>query len=301
MRTGTVFALLLFATSSAHAETVVYYHTDALGSPVAVTDANGNVIERTRYAPYGDTLNRPLHDGPGYIGHETDAPTGLVYMQQRYYDPILGRFLSADPVAVDAGKGTSFNRYWYTRDNPYRFNDPDGRLETPFWDRNLSERLTSYVAQEMKSIAIDAIAKSLHVAEKRVANSVAEKRGALHREVKDRTSVAAKGVAAYGGGGVVQKGIYNANDKISIVTPAFGLEAKTDVSFRIATIDFVDHPVDSSVHMETEISGHFIGGGSINIDYNPGGSVSVSVGGGVGLGASFANYAVALDVNKTEQ
>lgn len=113
--------------ADAGAETVVYYHTDALGSPAAVTDANRNVIERTQYAPYGDTINRQLHDGPGYTGHETDAATGLVYAQQRYYDPALGRFLSADPVAADAATGGNFNRFRYADDNPYRYTDPDGR------------------------------------------------------------------------------------------------------------------------------------------------------------------------------
>ncbi|GAP64962.1 wall-associated protein [Mizugakiibacter sediminis] len=111
-----------------HAEEVVYYHTDALGSVAVITDANRNVIERTRYAPYGGTINRPLHDGPGYTGHETDANTGFVYMQQRYYDPMLGRFLSADPSAPDAANtGGNFNRYWYANNNPYRNIDPDGR------------------------------------------------------------------------------------------------------------------------------------------------------------------------------
>lgn len=52
------------------------------------------------------------------------AATGLVYMQQRYYDPALGVFLSTDPIAPLKGP---FNRYWYANANPYRFTDPDGR------------------------------------------------------------------------------------------------------------------------------------------------------------------------------
>jgi uncharacterized protein RhaS with RHS repeats len=52
-------------------------------------------------------------------------------MQQRYYDPQAGRFLSVDPIASDAGSGGNFNRYWYANDNPYRFKDPDGRLQAP--------------------------------------------------------------------------------------------------------------------------------------------------------------------------
>jgi RHS repeat-associated protein len=113
----------------ASADTVVYYHTDALHSVAVVTNASGQVIERTHYAPYGQVLNRALRDGPGYIGHREDAATGLVYMQQRYYDPEAGRFLSVDPVQTD-DKGGNFNRYWYADDNPYKYIDPDGRTCT---------------------------------------------------------------------------------------------------------------------------------------------------------------------------
>lgn len=49
-------------------------------------------------------------------------------MQQRYYDPAIGRFLSVDPVGADPSSGANFNRYWYANDNPYKFTDPDGRL-----------------------------------------------------------------------------------------------------------------------------------------------------------------------------
>lgn len=48
-------------------------------------------------------------------------------MQQRYYDPSLGRFLSVDPVTANPNTGTNFNRYWYANNNPYKFTDPDGR------------------------------------------------------------------------------------------------------------------------------------------------------------------------------
>lgn len=104
-----------------------YVTTDALHSEVVVTDANRNVVERTHYAPYGQVLNRALRNGPGYGGHEEDAATGLVYMQQRYYDPEVGRFLSVDPVEAGANTGRKLSRYWYANDNPYRYTDPDGR------------------------------------------------------------------------------------------------------------------------------------------------------------------------------
>jgi uncharacterized protein RhaS with RHS repeats len=48
-------------------------------------------------------------------------------MQQRYYDPLAGRFLSVDPVVTDTKTGDSFNRYAYAENNPFRYRDPDGR------------------------------------------------------------------------------------------------------------------------------------------------------------------------------
>jgi RHS repeat-associated protein len=64
--------------------------------------------------------------GPGYTGHVVDAASGLIYMQQRYYDPVIGRFLSMDPDLVGE-LGLNFNRYAYVGNNPYRYVDPDGR------------------------------------------------------------------------------------------------------------------------------------------------------------------------------
>ena len=120
-------AVLLLIASITSAQTVEYIHTDALGSPVAVTNSSGTVIERTVYEPYGAVINRPLNNRPGYTGHVEDAVTGLNYMQQRYYDPMLGVMLSVDPVTAYEKPFTNFCRYCYARNNPYRFTDPDGR------------------------------------------------------------------------------------------------------------------------------------------------------------------------------
>lgn len=106
--------------------TIKFQHTDALGSPIAVTDTAGQVVERTDYQPYGSPIGKTV-DGIGYTGHAMDGATGLTYMQQRYYDQDLGRFLSIDPVAADSVLAANFNRYWYANNNPYRFTDPDGR------------------------------------------------------------------------------------------------------------------------------------------------------------------------------
>ena len=123
-------AVLVLQVCPAQGQTVVkYIHTDALGSVVAVTDENRNVLERREYEPYGAQLTPEVQDGPGYTGHVQDAATGLVYMQQRYYDPLGGRFLSVDPVTAYDNPLSGFNRYRYAANNPYRFIDPDGRID----------------------------------------------------------------------------------------------------------------------------------------------------------------------------
>jgi RHS repeat-associated protein len=105
---------------------VTYIYTDGLGSPVARTDASGTVISRTRYEPYCYVASG-VQPTIGFTGHVNDVDTGLTYMQQRYYDPVAGRFLSSDPILTDVNNGASFNRYNYAMDNPYKWIDPDGR------------------------------------------------------------------------------------------------------------------------------------------------------------------------------
>lgn len=122
---------LLAIQCAAHAQTriVHYYYTDPQGNVLAKADAQGNIVERYDYRPYGGVVQAPGPDGPGFTGHVNDPETGLVYMQARYYQPI-GRFLSPDPVAPAAGNIYSFNRYAYANLNPVRYVDPDGRTCT---------------------------------------------------------------------------------------------------------------------------------------------------------------------------
>ncbi|MBB5877737.1 RHS repeat-associated core domain-containing protein [Xanthomonas sp. 3498] len=129
LRLSTAAALSLLVAFSASAQTVRYIHTDGLGSVVLITDKDRNSVERSEYEPYGNLLNHPVEDGPGYTGHIMDAATKLTYMQQRYYDPDIGRFPSVDPVGPNPNTGVNFNRYKYASNNPFRFTDPDGRYD----------------------------------------------------------------------------------------------------------------------------------------------------------------------------
>jgi len=86
-------------------------------------------LTRTRYEAYGNTAAGRVPTGLGFTGHVNDADTGLVYMQQRYYDPMAARFMSVDPLVTDADTSGGFNLYEYAKSNPYKYTDPDGREE----------------------------------------------------------------------------------------------------------------------------------------------------------------------------
>ncbi|MDX8412206.1 MAG: SpvB/TcaC N-terminal domain-containing protein, partial [Mariprofundaceae bacterium] len=116
-------------------ELTKYMHADHLGSITAITDESGNVLERLSF----DAFGKPRHpDGTGatglastqtsrgYTGHEMDAESGLINMNARLYDPVLGRFLSADTIVPNPGDMQGFNRYSYVINNPLKYVDPDG-------------------------------------------------------------------------------------------------------------------------------------------------------------------------------
>lgn len=141
---------------SGSTETLKYQHTDALGSSLAVTNAAKTLIGSSEYEPYGQVVNKALQDGPGYTGHVLDAATGLNYMQQRYYNPDIGRFLSVDPVTALSNPVGMFNRYKYAANNPYRFVDPDGRQEKEEKERQRTD-LRSMASHPGAGMAISGV------------------------------------------------------------------------------------------------------------------------------------------------
>ncbi|KZN39456.1 hypothetical protein N480_01085 [Pseudoalteromonas luteoviolacea S2607] len=87
---------------------------------------------KQHYRPFGESIEG-ARDTIGYTGHEYDESLGLNYMQARYYDPVIGRFYSNDPVdyAGHLQRGNpvqGFNRYAYVNNNPYKYTDPDGEM-----------------------------------------------------------------------------------------------------------------------------------------------------------------------------
>lgn len=102
----------------------VYTHKDHLGSPVAATDANGDLLWREAYTPFGEKWLRETDndDRPGYTGHVDDESTRFTYMQARYYDSSIGRFLRPDPLDYQ----DQTNLYSYVHNDPLNLTDPFG-------------------------------------------------------------------------------------------------------------------------------------------------------------------------------
>jgi RHS repeat-associated protein len=110
-------------------EETIYVHSDMAGSPLARTDAGGDLVSRTEYSPYGEQLggaSGTLDDKISFAGHSVDENIGLSYMGARYYEPFVGRFMGMDPLGFDELNLHSLNRYIYANNNPYKFVDPNG-------------------------------------------------------------------------------------------------------------------------------------------------------------------------------
>lgn len=128
IRTLVLAVLALTAIEATALDRVTYYHNDALGSPVAATDHNGNLLWRESYEPYGERLQ--YEDNAAnelwYTGKQEEREFGINYFGARWYDPTMGRFLAIDPVGFNDENIQSFNRYAYANNNPYLYVDPDG-------------------------------------------------------------------------------------------------------------------------------------------------------------------------------
>lgn len=105
---------------------VVWSLADRQGSVVDLVDQNGAVLNHFAYDSFGQrTQTTGVEFRFGYTGRELDAETGLYYYRARYYDPMVGRFVSEDPIGFGAGDP---NLYRYVGNNATNFTDPSGLL-----------------------------------------------------------------------------------------------------------------------------------------------------------------------------
>ena len=113
---------------------------DYLGSITLVTTAGGFPVAEYSYDAWGCLRNPEnltnytsstepvLFTGRGYTGHEHLRDFGLINMNARLYDPVLGRFISPDPYVQTPDFTQCYNRYSYALNNPLRYKDPSGEL-----------------------------------------------------------------------------------------------------------------------------------------------------------------------------
>ncbi|WP_163273817.1 RHS repeat-associated core domain-containing protein [Dysgonomonas sp. 511] len=120
--------------------TIHYICRDYLGNITHITNPEGVLKQEISYNAWGrlrDPDNQQLYAADaqpvlflarGYTGHEHLPWFGLINMNARLYDPVVGRFLSPDPYVQAPFFSQNFNRYSYALNNPLRYNDPSGEL-----------------------------------------------------------------------------------------------------------------------------------------------------------------------------
>jgi RHS repeat-associated protein len=131
--------------NAANGNQLYYLHQDYQGSLLAVTDENGDVVQRYAYDPWGrrrdpgswhnltasEIEQENFLFARGYTGHEHLDAFGLINMNGRMYDPLLGRMLSPDNYVQAPDNSQNFNRYSYALNNPLVYTDPSGEFLVP--------------------------------------------------------------------------------------------------------------------------------------------------------------------------
>ena len=103
---------------------VAQYVYDAWGKNLQITDGSGNDVS-------ADTSHIANINPFRYRGYYYDVETGWYYLNARYYDPNVGRFLSPDTILGANGGLQGYNLFAYCNNNPVMFADPSGNLYLP--------------------------------------------------------------------------------------------------------------------------------------------------------------------------
>jgi RHS repeat-associated protein len=117
---------LLFGDEQGSAQNMMPATIGSGGALEPATAADAANVQRTAYEPYGARRGQDLTAiNRGWLGQVEDAGTGLTYLNARYYDPAIGRFLSPDPL-MDPGDPRTLDPYRYADNNPVVYTDRTG-------------------------------------------------------------------------------------------------------------------------------------------------------------------------------
>lgn len=110
-----------------------YYLYNGHGDVTTIIDSNNNILNTYNYDEFGQIKNESgTFDNPWrYAGYYYDKETNNYYLQSRYYNPKIARFISEDTYIGDLEDSLSLNRYTYANNNPLIYNDPDGHFALP--------------------------------------------------------------------------------------------------------------------------------------------------------------------------
>jgi RHS repeat-associated protein len=135
-----------------------YLHKDHLGSIDTITNEQGDVVKQFSFDAWGkrrdpktsgtlteddllSLFDKDLTTDRGFTGHEHLDEVQLIHMNGRVYDPVIGRFLSADPIVQAPTFSQSLNRYSYVLNNPLSLVDPSG---FSWWSKKVKPAFKKY-------------------------------------------------------------------------------------------------------------------------------------------------------------
>ncbi len=140
-------------------ETVLYYHTDHLGTPLFMTNSSGQKVWSAELLPFGEgyDINEDVDGDQVHVinnlrfpGQYYDAESGLHYNVMRDYNPLIGRYAQSDPIGLVGG----INTFVYVESNPVNLVDPSGQLAF-LWHFGITLAATGSLNTAWNAMAVD--------------------------------------------------------------------------------------------------------------------------------------------------
>ena len=181
-----------------------YYVLNHQGDVVRIVDESGSTVTEYVYNSWGEILNdtsvnktiigrlNPLR----YRSYYYDIETGMYYLQNRYYDPVVKRMLNADAVGATIGRIGTENMFSYCGNNPVNNTDATGNLFE--WIKSKAKK----VKKSIKNVASKVVEKVKQIASKKPVKRAIKTIASYHSVTTSRTHATQR---VYFGGSVIVK------------------------------------------------------------------------------------------------